>query len=56
MLGEKKTYKYLEVLEADTIKQIAMKQKKKKNWLKRISEEWEMFSKQISAAGISSKG
>ena len=29
MLGEKETYKYLGILEADTIKQMKMKEKKK---------------------------
>ena len=28
MLGEKETYKYLEILEADIIKQVEMKEKK----------------------------
>ena len=28
MLGEKETYKYLGILEADTIKQVEMKEKK----------------------------
>ena len=34
-LGEKNTYKYLGVLEADSIKQVAMKNKIKKEYLKR---------------------
>ena len=34
-LGEKETYKYLEILEADTIKHVEMK--KNKNKLKRLS-------------------
>ena len=36
-LGEKETYKYLGILEADTIKQVEMKEKN----LKRISQEKE---------------
>ena len=35
MLGEKETYKYLEIQEADTIKQVKMKEK----ILKRVSQE-----------------
>ena len=35
-LGEKETYKYLGILEADTIKQVEMKEKKKK---KRVSQK-----------------
>ena len=35
MLGEKETYKYLGILEADTIKQVEVKEKFKK----RISQE-----------------
>ena len=31
MLGEKETYKYLEILEADTIKQVEMREKIKKS-------------------------
>ena len=34
-LGEKETYKYLEILEADTIEQVEMKEKIKKEYLKR---------------------
>ena len=34
-LEEKKTYKYLEILEADTIKQVEMKEKTKKEYLRR---------------------
>ena len=34
-LGEKETYKYLGILEADTIKQVEMKEKIKKEYLKR---------------------
>ena len=34
-LGEKETYKYLGILEADTIKQVEMKDKIKKEYLRR---------------------
>ena len=34
-LGEKETYKYLGILEADTIKQVEMKENTKKEYLKR---------------------
>ena len=34
-LGEKETYKYLGILEADTIKQVEMKEKTKKEYLRR---------------------
>ena len=34
-LREKETYKYLGILEADTIKQVGMKEKIKKEYLKR---------------------
>ena len=36
ILGEKETYKYLKVLEADTIKQAGIKEKIKKEYLKRM--------------------
>ena len=51
-LGEKETYKYLGISEADTIKQVEMKQKLKKS----ISEEPENYSRQNSIAGTLSKG
>ena len=35
MLGEKETYKYLSILEADTIKQVEMIEKNKKEYLRR---------------------
>ena len=35
MLGEKETYEYLGILEADTIKQMEMKEKIKKEYLRR---------------------
>ena len=41
-LGEKETYKYLGILEADTIKQVEMKEKIKKS----ISGELESYSRQ----------
>ena len=34
-LGEKKTYKYLDILEADTIKQVEMKDQIQKEYLRR---------------------
>ena len=34
-LGEKETYKYLDILVADTIKQVEMKEKIKKEYLRR---------------------
>ena len=43
MLGEKKTYKYLGILEADTIKQVEIKEKKL--W-KNISGKLESYSRQ----------
>ena len=52
-LGEKETYKYLGILEADTIKQVEMKEKKIK---KSISEEPENYSRKNSRAGTFSKG
>ena len=52
MLGEKETYKYLGILETDTIKQKEMKEKKIK---KSISEETENYSRQNSIAGTFSK-
>ena len=40
-LGEKKTYKYLCILEADTIKQVVMKEKIKKEYLRRTRKLFE---------------
>ena len=52
MLREKETYKYLGILEVDTIKFVEIKEIKKS-----ISDERENFWKPSSAAaGISSKG
>ena len=45
---EKETYKYLEILEADTIRQVEMKEKKLK---KSISGERENYSKQNYITG-----
>ena len=45
-LTENETYKYLGILEADTIKQVEMKKKFKKN----ISGELENYSRQKSTA------
>ena len=50
-LGEKETYKYLRILETDTIKQVEMKEKNKKN----TSGERENNSKPNSIVEISSK-
>ena len=36
-LGEKETYKYLGILEADTIKHVKMKDKIKKEFLKKVT-------------------
>ena len=46
-LGEKETYKYSRILEADTIKQVEMKKKKIK---KSISGERESYSRQTYRA------
>ena len=48
--GEKETYKYLEILEADTITQVQMKETN----LKSISRERENYSKPKYIAEISS--
>ena len=47
MLGEKVTYKYLEILEADIIKQQEMKEKIKKEYLRRARKllETKLFSR-----------
>ena len=50
-LGENETYKYLGILEADTIKQVQMKDGSEKN----ISGEIENYSRQNSPAETSSK-
>ena len=41
-LGEKETYKYLVILEADTIKQVEMKGKIKKEYLRRTRKLFEI--------------
>ena len=50
-LGEKKIYKYLEILEADTIKHVEMKKKLKKN----VSGETEIYSSPNDIAETLSK-
>ena len=50
-LTESETYKYLGILEADSIKQVKMKEKFKKN----ISGELESYSRQNYAAETLSK-
>ena len=52
-LAENETYKYLGILEADTIKQVEMKKKKKKK--KNISGELENNPRQNSLAETLSK-
>ena len=47
-LGEKETYKYLGILETDTIKQQEMKEK--------IKKEYRRYSRQNSIEGTLSKG
>ena len=53
MLGEKEPYKYLGILEANTIKHVEIKEKKFK---KSTSGEWGNYSKPNYLAGILSKG
>ena len=50
-LGENETYKYLSILEADTIKQVEMKDKIQKEYLR----EPENYSRQNSLAETLSK-
>ena len=47
--GEKETYKYFCILEADTIKQVAMKEKIKKEYLRRTRKllETELSSRNL---------
>ena len=49
ILGEKETYKYLGMLEADTIKQVEMKEKIKKEYLKRTRKllETKLYSSNL---------
>ena len=51
-LGEKETYKYLRILEADTMKQVEMKEK---NLKKSIPVEPESYSRKNNIAGTLSK-
>ena len=53
MFGEKENYKYLGMLQADTFKQVGMKEKKLE---KNTSKEPQNFSKPRSAPEIFSKG
>ena len=48
-LGEKETYKYLGILEADTIKQVEMKEKIRKENLRRIRKllETKLYSRNL---------
>ena len=41
MLGEKETYKYLGILKADIVKQVEMKEKIKKEYLRRTRKQLE---------------
>ena len=50
---EREMYKYLDILEVDTIKQVEMKEKKPK---KKCPEKRENYSKQNYIAEIASKG
>ena len=50
-LGENETYKYLGILEADTIKQVEMKDKIQKEYLRRTRN----YLRQNSVAETSSK-
>ena len=54
-LAENETYKYLGILEADTIKQVEMKKKKKKKFKKNTSGELEYNSRQSFLAETLSK-
>ena len=48
-LGEKETYKYLGILEADIIKQVEMKEKIQKEYLRRSKKllETELYSRNL---------
>ena len=52
MLGEQESYKYLGILEVNTLIKVVMKEKLKKN----ISGKQENYSKPNYRAGILSKG
>ena len=47
--GEKETYKYLEILEADTIKQVEMKEQIKKLYLRKTRKllETKLYSRNL---------
>ena len=45
MLGEKKTYKYLEIVATDTIKQVEMKEKNQRRTIKLL--ETKLYSKNL---------
>ena len=49
MLREKETYKYLEILAADTIKQVKMKEKIKKEYLRKTGKvlETKLYSRNL---------
>ena len=48
-LGEKEAYKYLEIMEADTIKQVEVKEKIKKEYLRRTRKllEIKLYSRNL---------
>ena len=50
MLGEKETYKHLGILVVDTIKQVEMKEKNKKEYLRRTRKllETKLFAETLS--------
>ena len=48
-LGEKETYKYLSILEADTIKEVEMKEKIKKEYLRRTRK---LFKTKLSRRNL----
>ena len=49
MLGEKETFKYLGILEVDTIKQIEMKEKIKNEYLRRTKK---LFQTKLSCKNL----
>ena len=48
-LGENETYKYLRILEADTIKQVEMKDKSRKEYLRRT---WKLLETKLSSRNL----
>ena len=48
-LGENETYKYLDILEADTIKQVQMKDKIWKEYLRRT---WKLLETKLSSRNL----